>query len=87
MSESLTIIFYNLLIFCGLILGIYVYLKWQIKKRNDAFLDRLSQNPEVMKSFDPKGTEKLCKRMAEYDKKHPFKALKRKFKEKTKWLF
>ena len=48
---------------------------------------RLSRAPKIMTSFDPKGTERLRKRMAEYDKKHPFKALKRKFKEKTKWLF
>ncbi|MCL7725340.1 hypothetical protein [Actinobacillus pleuropneumoniae] len=39
-----------------------------------------------LKYANHKANEIMQKRMAEYDKKHPFKAFKRKFKDKIKWL-
>lgn len=45
---------------------------------------------EMEKSYskfaDHKANERMQKRIAEYDKRHPFKAFKRKFKDKIKWL-
>lgn len=38
---ELKILFYNVLIFCILIAGMYVYLKWQKKKRIEKMLNKM----------------------------------------------
>lgn len=85
MSETVLLIYYNLLFALFLIAVGYVAYKWKIKKRNDRLLDQMEAFVKVHGGMD-KDDGRWKKRQAEYDKKHPFKALKRKFKEKTKWL-
>ncbi len=84
MSEIVTIIFYNVLILSFIAISVYVYLKWQHKKRIDSMLNNMEKS--YLKYANHKANEIMQKRMAEYDKKHPFKAFKRKFKDKIKWL-
>ena len=84
MSEIVTIIFYNVLILFFIAISVYVYLKWQHKKRIDSMLKEMEQS--YLKYANPKANERMQRMIAEYDKKHPFKAFKRKFKDKIKWL-
>ena len=81
---ELQIILYNVIIIGFLIAGIYVYLKWQRKKRIENILDRMEAS--YHKYAPPNAELRLRQKQAEYDKKHPFKALKRKFMNKIKWL-
>ncbi|PJG84369.1 hypothetical protein [Conservatibacter flavescens] len=84
MSEFILIILYNLLI-AFLVAGCFhVWLKWQQKKRNDKKLAEMYA--DFLKFYDPVADRKFQKRMAEYDRKHPIKAIKRRVKEKLKWL-
>ena len=84
MSEIVTIIFYNVLILSFIAISVYVYLTWQHKKRIDRMLDEMEKS--YSKFADHKANERMQKRIDEYDKRHPLKAFKRKFKDKIKWL-
>ncbi|MGX2968502.1 hypothetical protein ACWIW6_10720 [Ursidibacter sp. B-7004-1] len=84
MSEIAEIISYNVLILFFISISVYVYLKWQHKKRIDSMLNEMEKS--YLKYANHKVNERMQKKMAEYDKKHPFKAFKRKFKDKIKWL-
>lgn len=86
MSETVLLIYYNLIIALVLFVIGYVAYKWQIKKRNDKVLDQMEAFLKARGRMNYKDDGRLKRRQAEYDKKHPFKALKRQFKEKTKWL-
>lgn len=82
---ELKILFYNVLIFCILIAGMYVYLKWQKKKRIEKMLNKMEAS--YLKYAPPNANELLKKRQAEYARKYPLKALKRKIISKIEWLF
>nr|SBN24188.1 Uncharacterised protein [Neisseria gonorrhoeae] len=47
-------------------------------------LDEMEKS--YLKFADHKANERMQKRIDEYDKRHPLKAFKRKFKDKIKWL-
>lgn len=84
MSEIAKIISYNVLILFFIAISVYVYLRWQHKKRIDSMLNEMEKS--YLKYANHKANERMQKKMAEYNRKHPFKAFKRKFKDKIKWL-
>ena len=60
MSEIVTIIFYNVLILSFIAISVYVYLKWQHKKRIDRMLDEMEKS--YSKFADHKANEKNAKK-------------------------
>lgn len=63
----------------------YVYLKWQKKKRIEKMLNKMEAS--YLKYAPPNANELLRKRQVEYARKYPLKALKRKIISKIEWLF
>lgn len=59
MSEIVTIIFYNVLILSFIAISVYVYLKWQHKKRIDRMLDEMEKS--YSKFADHKANERMQK--------------------------
>ncbi len=57
MSEIVTIIFYNVLILSLIAISVYVYLKWQHKKRIDRMLDEMEKS--YSKFADHKANERM----------------------------
>ena len=68
MSEIVTIIFYNVLILSLIAISVYVYLKWQHKKRIDRMLDEMEKS--YSKFADHKANERMQKTIKDTHSKH-----------------
>ena len=84
MSEIVTIIFYNVLILSLIAISVYVYLKWQHKKRIDRMLDEMEKS--YSKFAEPTAHDRRQHRIDDYETRHPLNPFTRKIKAKNKWL-